>query len=175
MNFSVGKALSGVLNAIGSVMSNNFPVVDVYQREHSTPYSKNIVVPITVATQRSYQIPDYDFFKDKIIIGISTRQQNAGDTRYSKNGNKLINAAGMAAAFLTLSQNSLSVIESMPLESLVHETSNVAGTYLQVLIEGEFTPQQSTVQFAIDPGVGNVGRDVELIVYYVPKQAACYQ
>lgn len=175
MNFSVGKIASGIKSAIGSVMTGNVPVIDVYQREYSTPYSKNVVIPITSATQRSYQIPDYDFFKDKIIVGIGTRQQNAADNRRSKNGNLLINTAGMAMAFVTLSQNSLSVLESQPLETLVHEPTNQAGTYLQVLIEGEFTPQQSTIQFSVDPGVGNAGRDVELQIYYVPKNVACYQ
>lgn len=175
MNFSIGKRLSGIRNGIGAIMNGNFPVVDVYQREYSNPYSKNIVIPITAANQRLYQIPDLDFFRDKLILGIATRKQNAGDTRYSKDGRKLINDAGMASAFLRLSQNNLQVQESIPLEFLVHEPSGQANTYAQVMLEQGFTPQSSSIEFSIDPGGANVSRDVELIIFYVPLNVACYQ
>lgn len=176
MNFSIGKIVSGIKNAIGATITNSLPVVDVYEREYASPYSSNVVVPITSANVRSYQIPDLDFFRDKLIIGISTRKQNAEDTKYSKSGRKLINDAGLTSAFLRLSQNNLQVQESIPLENLVHDSSGGhANTYYQILIEGGFTPQSSSIEFSLDPGSGNVGRDVELLIHYVPLSAVCYQ
>lgn len=176
MNFSIGKIIAKAQSAIGSVISSNLPVVDVYEREFSSPYSQTLVIPIKSSTQRSFQIPDVDFFRDKLIIGISTRQQNAGDTRYSKNGNKLINNTLLAAAFLRLSQNNLTVHESIPMENLVHDSViGRANTYMQLMIEGGLTPQSSTIEFAVDPGGTNNGRDVELIIHYVPLNAVCYR
>ena len=176
MNFSIGRIASKVKNAIGAIISSNLPVVDVYQREYSSPYSMNIVIPITSNTNKSYQIPDLDFFRDKLILGISTRKQNAADSKYSKNGKLLINDAALTACFLRLSQNNLQVHESIPLENLVHDSSGGrANTYYQLLIEGGFTPQSSTVEFAIAPGATNNGRDVELLIHYVPLSATCYQ
>lgn len=175
MNFSIGKLISGVKNGIGAIVNGNFPVVDVYQRPYSNPYSQNIVIPITSATQRTYQIPDLDFFRDKLIIGIATRAQNTDDNKYSKNGRKLITPAALNCAFLRLSQNNLQVQENLPLAFLVHEhTGGSANTYAQVMLEQGLTPQSSMIEFSQDPA-GNAGRDVELIVYFVPLSAACYQ
>ncbi len=175
MNFSIGKMISNVKDAIGNILTGEIPVVDVYQREYSNPYCMNIVIPITSATQQVYTIPTQDNFKDKILIGIATRKQNASDNRYSKNGNKLINNDLIAAGFITLTQSNLVVHDDLPLENIVHEPSGQAGTYMQCLIEGQLTPVGSRIEFSIPPGATNKDRDVELIIFYVPKGLTCYK
>jgi len=176
MNFSIGKIARNIREAIGAIVSGEWPVVDVYQREHSNPYTKNLVIPVTSNTTLSIPLQDLDFFRDKLILGFATRMQSEADDKYSKNGRKLISRAAMNFTFLKLMQNNLVVQESLPLEFLVHDavTSGVANTYAQVLLEEGLTPSSSCIEFS-QPPAGQSGRDIELIVYYVPLAKACYQ
>ncbi len=178
MNFSIGKLINGIKGGIGALTSGQIPIIDIYQREHSIPYAKNVSVQVNSNTQFVYPIPDMDYFRDKIIVGISTRKQNAGDTRLSKDGHKLLTDAQIARCFLDLSQNNNTVTEKYPAENMVHEPSAGAGTYAQILIERDFTTHSSNVLFS---GTASLGlgaseiRALELIFYYVPLSQACYQ
>lgn len=175
MNFSIGKLLSTAKNHLGAIMTGNFPVIDPIEREYSSPYTKNIVIQVTSVTQRSYQIPDMDFFRDKIIVGIHTRRQSPDDDKLSKNGRKLITNAAMGQCFVKLTQNNNLVDEQLPLEWLIHETNAMAATYGQKILEGGFTTQSSGIEFSGTIPAGDIGRDVELIFHYVPISQNCYQ
>lgn len=167
MKFNIfSSALAGIKGFADSI-------VELFQREYPVPYAKNIIVTVTSAGQAVYNIPDMDYFRDFMVVGISTRKQSAADDRYSKNGRKLISLAAMGQCFIRLAQNSAQILEQMPLEHLVHEYNNQAGTYMQLAIDGGFSTQSSTVEFSGTIPAGDVNRDVELIIYYLPKTQIC--
>lgn len=162
------------MNKIGTISKET--ELNIFDREHHIPYAKTVEVLIDKDGVRSFPIQDLDFFRNLFIIGIVTRQQNAGDTRYSKSGYKLITPTQMARAFVVFTQNNNTIHDKMPLEWLIREAPADPGSYAQILIEKEFTAQSSSIEFAGVAALGLVGgetRAVELTFIYLPKSADC--
>jgi hypothetical protein len=158
---------------IGSIVDNNLPVIDIHDREYPVPYARTVVINVN-NSQRVYDIPDNDFWRDKLIVGVATRKQDGSNTRYSKNGNLLIPQSWLGRAFLRLSQNNNQVVENIPLEMLVHEPGQ-ALSYMQLIMDGGFSTSSSALEFSGTGALTGGPFDVELVFFYVPKNKICYQ
>ncbi|NOT37600.1 MAG: hypothetical protein HOP11_09520 [Saprospiraceae bacterium] len=168
MIFTSSAAIAGINAPNGDAV----PVIDIHAREYSAPYFKNIVVDIDKATQRSFNISDLDFFKDIMIIGVVTRGQNAAGNRKTRTGALIISEELMGSAFVKFSQGHAQVIDSIPLEHLVHDFKTQGPLkYAQIMLEYGITAQSSSIEFSVDPGVDDVGKAVELGFIYVPTKA----
>lgn len=162
------------VNGIGSIMDGNFPLVDIHPREYPVPYSRTVCIPV-VNSKRSYDLPDSDFWRDKLILGISMRKQDGSNTRFSKNGTLLIPQTWLGRGFIRLTQNSTQVVENLPLEHLVHEPGQGALSYAQIIMEGGFSASSSGIEFAGTDALPGGPFDVELVFYFVPMSKLCAQ
>ncbi len=165
--YSIGQSSVGKINATNT---EAVPVVDIYSREHPQPYTKNISVPVKTA-RRTADFLDLEFFNDKLIVGISVRQQSAANDCYSKNGALLVQDKVINSAFVRLSMNNVQVHEQLPVQNLI----NKEGKYSQVILEGGLTLSSSSIEFAVPIPGDNDGREIEFIFYYVPMNVVCYQ
>lgn len=156
---------------VGLLQNSDVPVIDAYLREYPIPYSITMEIVTNNSNQKLF-LPDISFFEDKYILGVFIRPQNAGGTRYSKNGRLLITNDELANAFLTITQSGSIVCEDLPLESFVQDPFNGGGgKYSQLIIDRGFSTSNSYVRFSNSAPANN--RAVELNWVWVYRNPYC--
>lgn len=132
----------------------------------SQPIKFNVTESVTTnAGKQKYSLKAWTKIKDHAhkVIGLFVRKQNGASTRYSMNGNKLLNNNSLAACYLQIKQNSSDAIFDYPLENFVHESGvNGPGEYASVKFENGIDVSGSFI--VINNGAAIVNNeDIEIV------------
>jgi len=168
-------------------------VYDLMQREY--PIFRTVTTNLrTQAGVHEYDLKEIAELRDKVIYGLSIRQQIQSDANYSAtnirrdhDGYPLLNNQALDAAFLSLQRANTTEIEQIPLANFVHERGVInPGWFAQLFILPGFS-DRSHVHFS---GVGSVpatgagsvlpgvaaptpivdNESIELTWYYMPRE-----
>jgi hypothetical protein len=145
---------------------------DPLNREYPIVRSHTVEV-ITKSGQARYNIPDADFLRDKIILGVIVRQQATGNPRKSKNGYSLISNDALDCCFILLAADSQNVYNDHPLAHFVHErAASAPGDYAQLYLDKGFDPTASSIRFT-NTAVVEDEKAVELTFMYALPKDVC--
>jgi len=167
-------------------------VYDLMQREYPIYRTTNTNI-IMQPGVHEYDLRDVAELRDKVIYGLSIRQQIQDDAKYSitnirrdRDGYPLVNNQTLDSAFLSLQRANTTEVESIPLSKFVHERGEHPGRYSQLFILPGFS-DRSKIHIS---GVGSVppvgansaivgaptptpiveNESIELIWYYMPRE-----
>lgn len=128
--------------------------------------SNTYEVVINSTAVSKFPLPDDSILRGKTIVGVAIRNQSTldGVTRKSASGRDLVSNNALAAAFVSLFQDSKAILQDAPAEFFVPDYRQ--GQFVPVEIEA-FSPSTSYVRFA-DSARISTNQVVEITFYYLP-------
>lgn len=125
------------------------------------------VLNVTVADKARLNFDDDSILREKKIVGIAVVQQNAADTVYSNDGNKIVSPAALNASMITLKNaNDRTIIDRMPLSFLAIDAND--RTFFELDCQDPLAPSKCFIEYNGPTGgtVQVASRDYEVHFLY---------